>query len=353
MAPPTKMLIMLPLMFAARKLDGEDPDIIFMLRCAYFTVQFFIVLSCLYVFLQAQKIASSKFKELTIYVAPPPSPFGDQEKKQYKEVKFGPHCATTARQLLTSTFFGIVMTSGLHWYKGMIVGLAMQSVMGPLNFLENKFAKALLFGGALKDGETPKSRNLFDEKYREDITKDDEIIDEKGDVVSLRKKEIPAATAPKKTSVSFEDLLLDTWDEGEKADVGPLVAALTAKNANFKTKENGWTPLMILVALGAEKCGEAIKKLKDVGANANIVDGEGWNALHWAAFHGSASGAKNLLDVFGTKSGLQDVKDKEGKTPLKHANAEGNADVAKVIEEATTGAGDSGLADKDGLRKRK
>lgn len=350
MAPPTKMLVMLPLMFAARKLDGEDPNIIFMLRCAYFSVQFIIVLCCLYVFFIGQKIAKGKFKDLTIYVAPPPTPFGDQEKKQYKEVKFGEHCANTARQLLTSTAFGIIMTSGLHFYKGMIVGLAMQSIMGPLNFLENKFAKAILFGGAFKGDETPKSKKLFGEKYRDELTKDDEIINENGDIINLKKKE---AIAPAKKTVSFEDLLLDTWDEGENADVEPLMKAFNKSNVNSKTKENGWTPLMVLAALGAEKCDVAIKKLKDLGVNANIVDGEGWNALHWAAFHGSASGAKTLFDVFGVKASLQDVKDKEGKTPLEHAEVEGNKDVVKVIEEATADGGDSGLADQEGLRKRK
>jgi FOG: Ankyrin repeat len=247
----------------------------------------------------------------------------------------------------------------------MIVGLAMQSVMGPLNLFENKFAKAILLGGSFKAGDTPKSRKFFGEKYREELTKDDQVVDSEGNVIVLKKDgggatttaAAASATGKKKDSKSnFEDLLLDTWDEGEKANVQPLLDALNATNADFKTSENGWTPLMVVCALGAAKCDAVIQKLKEFGANASIVDVEGWNALHWSAFHGSASGAKCLLEVYGVSAGLQDVKDKEGKTPLQHAKDEGNDQVVKIIEEmcgSTAGDDDKGLADKDGIRKRK
>ncbi len=347
------MFVMLPLMFAARKLDGEDPNIVFMLRCSYGTVQFLIVLASLYIFLCAKKISEiEKFKDMVIYTAPPPQPFADPnaEKKQYKEVKFGEHAFTTARSLLTSTLFGICMTVGLHYYRGMIVGLAMQSVMGPFNLFENKFAKAILLGGMFKKGDTPRSRRIFDEKYRDELSDKDEIVDAQGNVVT-RKKEIKKASATK----TFEDVLLDTWDEGEAATLGPLIEALTKKNANFKTSESGWTPLMVMAAIGCPKVEDAMKKLKSLGANPSITDGEGWNALHWAAFHGSASGAKILLDVFaGISAGLHTVEDKEGKTALQHAKDEGNDAVVAVIEEAiAAGSTGAGLAESDGLRKRK
>lgn len=38
MAGFNKMFVMLPVMFAARKLDGEDPNVIYYLRISYFTV---------------------------------------------------------------------------------------------------------------------------------------------------------------------------------------------------------------------------------------------------------------------------------------------------------------------------
>lgn len=361
-----KLMIMLPLMFAARKLDGEDPNIVFMLRCSYFSIQFCIALAVIYIFLVSKKLAGGIFKDTILYVAPPPQPLADPNAKpQYKQSTFGEQATKTATSLLTSTLFGICFTTGLHFYKGMIVGLAMQTIMGPLNLFENTFAKAILLGGSLKPGETPKSRKLFGEKYREELTKDDEVVDSEGKVIIVKNEGTSAATSTaattsgkkkkKDSKTSFEDLLLDTWDEGEKANVQPLMDALNASNANFKTSENGWTPLMVVAALRAPKCDEVIKKLKELGANANVVDVEGWNALHWSAFHGSASGAKCLLETYGVALGLQDVKDKEGKVPLEHAKDEGNEDVVKVIEEMCAGdAGDEkGLKDKDGIRKRK
>lgn len=347
-----KMFVMLPLMFAARKLDGEDPNIVFMLRCSYCTVQSLIVLAVLYIFLTAKKLSESRFKDVTIYTAPPPTPFADPNdpKKQYKETTFGEHAFVTARTLLTSTVFGICMTLGLHYYRGMIIGLAMQSVMGPVNLFENKFAKAILLGGGFKKGETPKSRRIFDEKYREELTEKDEIVDASGKIVNIKKE----SKKPTETQ-NFEELLLDKWDEGDGANLTKLIDAFNKKNANFKTSESGWTPLMIMSAIGAPKVEEGIKKLKALGANPSIVDEEGWNALHWAAFHGSASGAKILLNVFGgINIGMHNVKDREGKTALQHAKEEKNDAVVAIIEEAISAGGTgAGLSESEGLRKRK
>jgi hypothetical protein len=253
------------------------------------------------------------------------------------------HLVSQARSLLGSTLFGIAMTSGLHFYRGMVIGLAIQSIMGPINLTDNKLVKSFCFGiGA--DGET-----LFDEKTAEELTNDDEVVDESGNPVV---RTIGGTTKTiKSTPVSFEDLLLDTWDDGAKADLGPLMAAITKKNANHKTKENGWTPLMILSGLGGVKGnGSAIRQVIALGGDPGITDVEGWNAMHWAAFHGSAEAAKVLATEGDGK--LWDVKDKEGKKALEHARAEGNDDVAKVLEEIEEDL-KAPKAKDDGLRKRK
>ncbi len=62
---------MLPIMFAARKLDGEDPNIIFMLRCSYGIVQCLILLALLYMYMCAVKISQGKYKDDEIFVPPP------------------------------------------------------------------------------------------------------------------------------------------------------------------------------------------------------------------------------------------------------------------------------------------
>lgn len=268
---------------------------------------------------------------------------GPDAKKKYTEVAFGAHVLTTARSLLGSTLFGVAMTVGLHIYKGMIVGLAIQTIMGPLNLLENPLVKALILGNGIK-----KEDKIFEEKTAAELTAEDEVIDEHGNAVVRQVTDGTALSA----TVSFEDLLLDTWDAGNKADVGALMSAITKKNCNYRTKENGWTPLMILAGLSAKGTTSAIRQVKELGGNPAIVDVEGWNAMHWACFHGSLEGAKEL--------GLKDkalllVKDKEGTLPLDMARAEGNEEVAKLIEslEMAANLAPSDKKADNGVRKRK
>ncbi len=232
------------------------------------------------------------------------------------------------------------MTVGLHWYKGMIVGLAIQTIMGPISLLENPLVKALILGSGIKA-----ENKIFDEKTANELTPEDEIVDESGNAV------VRGAAAITGTATSFEDLLLDTWDAGNKADVGVFMVAVNKKNCNFRSKESGWTPLMILAGLNAKGTASAIRQVKEMGGNPAIVDVEGWNSLHWAAFHGSIEAAKELVK----DAELLAVKDKEGKLPLDMAKAEGNEDVAKFLEICTETAASSsnkGSADA-GIRKRK
>jgi ankyrin repeat protein len=106
---------------------------------------------------------------------------------------------------------------------------------------------------------------------------------------------------------------------------------------------------MILSGLSAKGVVSAIRQVKEMGGNPAIVDVEGWNALHWAAFHGSVDAAKELVK----DTALLSVKDKEGKLPLDMAKAEGNEDVAKFLESCTDTAASTSKNESGGLRKRK
>jgi hypothetical protein len=51
-----KMFVMLPVMFLARKLDAEDPNIVFYLRVAYACMQFISILVVMYTYIQASAV---------------------------------------------------------------------------------------------------------------------------------------------------------------------------------------------------------------------------------------------------------------------------------------------------------
>merc|ERR1712187_742376 len=124
-----------------------------------------------------------------------------------------------------------------------------------------------------------------------------------------------------------------------------------------KLNDSGWTPIMIIAAIGVKETVDVLEKLKSLGANPGLVDGEGWNSLHWAAFHSSVDGAKFLLSASGfdgITTGLHLTKDKEGKTPLDLATDENNFYVAKVIEDAISlRVKSKKLTDQCDLRQRK
>mmetsp|Transcript_7869 Transcript_7869/g.12328 ORF Transcript_7869/g.12328 Transcript_7869/m.12328 type:complete len:351 (-) Transcript_7869:115-1167(-) len=346
-----KMFVMLPVMLAARKLDGEDPNIVFLLRCCYGAVQACALLLILFVNMKAATAAADKANNVKIYVAPPPQPFADPDAKTpYQEKILSEHIISEARKMIGSTIMGICMTLGMHYYKGMIIGLAIQSIMTPFNLAENALVSALIFKGGLSN---IKEKRIFNEKSRDELGANDKVTDAQGNPIVLTKTENKKSKASAKKS--FEDILLDTWDLGAEADIAQLMAALNKKNINYATKESAWTPIMVMSGLGAKGGVDAMKEMKKLGANPSKIDQEGWNALHWSAYHGSADAAKCLLakDGFdGIVLGLHEAADKEGKSPLVHAKDEGNADVARVIEEAiASSSGESGTD--EGIRKRK
>lgn len=67
-----KMFVMLPVMFAARKLDGEDPMVVNYLRIAYGVMQGICIMVVLYTYLQASS-AAAKHTNRIVYVPPAPT----------------------------------------------------------------------------------------------------------------------------------------------------------------------------------------------------------------------------------------------------------------------------------------
>jgi len=270
-------------------------------------------------------------------------PFGNSDlKKKFTETTFGKHVSSQVLSLLGSTLFGVLLTSGLHFYRGMIVGLAMQSVMGPLNLTDNALVKALILGGKRREGTLKPEDKIFKEKTVDELTAEDEIVDSSGNAIVRKKK-------------SFEEILLNIWDSGADksaapVDITPLMDEINKSNCNFKTEEKGWTSLMILCGLGVEGCNgciSAIQRVISIGGDPAVKDSDGWNTMHWAAFHNSVEVAKVLSSSNGS---LWKEMDAEGKKPLEVALAENNIEVSKFLQDLEPS--DRKISN-EGLRKRK
>lgn len=333
-----KFLMLLPLMLAARKLDGDNPKTVLIIRLIYFSVQAVIVVLVVYLYFQSKSLFRSQQLNVSIYIPSPSQPFADKNsKQQFKEVKLTEHIISLARSLLASTLFGLMLTSGLHFYKGVIIGLSMQTIMSPLNLFENTLTKIFILKRGTRITDLEGLKLILGFKFREELTINDVVVDERGNVVNI--EESFDSGRKKSREKDFEDILLDTWDEGSKADMKSFLDSVKKKNVNTALRNSGWTPIMIIAAIGVKETVEVLEKLKRIGADPAIVDGEGWNALHWAAFHSSVDGAKFLLSPSGFDGvtiGLHLAKDKEGKTPLDLATDENNMDVAKIIENAAS-----------------
>lgn len=349
--PFNKMFIMIPVMLAARNLKNDDLNTVFMIRVAYVVVQSICLLLALYTYIIISSIQGSSTNSAAstginrvIYVPAPPQPFADPNttKKKYTEVKLSSHLLSQARSLLGSTLFGIAMTCALHYYKGMIMGLAIQAVMGPFNIWENVLVRTLLLRGTkvFSDPTLQQESRIFDEKLslQELDPSTDEAVDEQGNPIVIRnnknaisngKTTTATNTAVTTTTKSLEEVMLDTWDQGANASLVELLYMLNSNNINTSTKEDGWTSLMIVSGLKCENDVSAIRTMiQDYKADIMMTDHDGWTCLHWAAFHNSLSAATELYH----QSALLTITDNEGKTPLDIAIAENNTGIVDLLQ---------------------
>lgn len=82
--PFNKMFVMVPVMLAARKLDGEDPHIVQLLRIAYGVMQLICTVIVVYTYLTARTVATaSTHRDRIVYV--PAAPQVSEGKRKSKE----------------------------------------------------------------------------------------------------------------------------------------------------------------------------------------------------------------------------------------------------------------------------
>eukprot|EP00804_Cyclotella_cryptica_P002259 CCRYP_020539-RC/>CCRYP_020539-RC protein AED:0.46 eAED:0.46 QI:23/0/0.5/1/1/1/2/0/244 len=227
-----KIFVMLPVMLATRKLDGEDPNIVLLLRCLYGAVQMLTLILVLFVYTKASAAAADKANDVLVYVPPPPQ-------------------RSWSRQLNS---VWCVHDSRPSPLEGNDCRLGHSKLHGSIQLVQKSTHPSRMSYGGIAN---LKEKRIFGEKRREEIDESDLVTDNQGNTILLKKtaSKSKKEAGEKNGSKSFEDILLDTWDLGEEADIAALMSTLMKKIINNATKENAWTPIMILSGLGASGVG--------------------------------------------------------------------------------------------------
>lgn len=79
-----------------------------------------------------------------------------------------------------------------------------------------------------------------------------------------------------------------------------------------------------------------INTLLQLKANPTLVDEEGWNCIHWAAYHSNVAAVEVMLEGGAVNSVIELllVQNKDKLTPLDLAIKEGNNDFASWLRHA-------------------
>ena len=105
------------------------------------------------------------------------------------------------------------------------------------------------------------------------------------------------------SSAALKKEIVKVWDDGEVANYEKLVLLCRKSDVNTQTEvvvfsphevQSGWTALMVVMGnpLGDTK---TVGTLLQLGADPLLQDGEGWNALHWAAFHSNVGAVEVMM----------------------------------------------------------
>ncbi|DAZ99045.1 TPA: hypothetical protein N0F65_010931 [Lagenidium giganteum] len=336
---PMRMFIMLPMIFLMGKVDFENPMILNSARAAFLFCQLLSILLGLYI----KKQIEAKNDRRKIFVPAPASPF-DQSPNydNLTETTYVEHETTKAGEFLKQTLIGAGISSFIHFRIGVNHVVLIQAVMTPMNLYDNPLVQAYVLG--------KRNGRIWNERL------EGESASDAAAAAGAATDKKSAAAGKKAADLSPEEAIAKTLAAGVDADFDELWEAVKSA-INTQTKEDKWNALM--VACGSPiDTEEFIRKIVQAGIDVTAVDGDGWSALHWSAFHGRPEAAEALLESCtpAKRVVLLNIKANDGRTATEVAEGESNDDVVEVIAKYTTGkqTSNADTAAKDSeVRRRK
>ncbi|KAE9337722.1 hypothetical protein PF008_g12395 [Phytophthora fragariae] len=336
---PMRMFIMLPMIFLMGKIDFENETILTAARTAFFVCQATALLVGLYL----KQLIERKHDTRKIFVPGPKSPF-DQSPNyaELTETTYEAHELAKAKEFLKQTLIGAGISSLIHFKMGVNHVVMIQSVMMPMNLWDNPLVQAYLLGR--------RNGRIWNERLEGESA--EEAAAAAGVDAPAAASATPAVTKKESEKVTPEEAIAAALAAGADADFDALWTAVKAK-VNAKTDEDQWTALMVACGSPVDT-DDFIKKVVNAGADVLAVDGDGWTALHWSAFHGRPEAAEALLSSISAAKleQLLAVKAVDGRTAAEVAKGEENGDVVDVLTSFSSNGADKKEEDAT-LRQRK
>jgi hypothetical protein len=138
----SNIVIMLVMMQVAKKLDFENPDVLFYTRAAYITCQ---VLALLVYFIVRVKI-NSKNDLTTLKYVEPANPMSGQTEPRAVVTTVKEYDLQQVNTQVKGIFTGLAMMGFMHIYMKYTNPLVMQSISSLKGALESNIVKIHLFG---------------------------------------------------------------------------------------------------------------------------------------------------------------------------------------------------------------
>ncbi|CAH0518151.1 unnamed protein product [Peronospora belbahrii] len=318
---PMRMFIMLPLIFLMGKIDFENEWLLFSARTAFCLCQTIALLVGFYL----KHLIQRKHDTRKIYVPNIKSPF-DQSPNydELTETTYESHELAKVNEFIKQTLIGAGISSFIHFKMGVNHVVMIQSIMMPINLWDNALVQAYILGR--------RNGRIWNERL-EGESAQDAAAAAAGETITTSTvlTSVDAQEKNKQVHLTPEEAIAETLAAGADADFDTLWNVVKCK-VNAKTDEDQWTALMVACGSPVDT-EEFIKKVVKAGADVLAVDGDGWTALHWSAFHGRPEAAEALLSSISIekRETLLAIKASDGRTAAEVAKGEENADVVAIL----------------------
>uniref|UniRef100_A0AAV1T214 Uncharacterized protein n=1 Tax=Peronospora matthiolae TaxID=2874970 RepID=A0AAV1T214_9STRA len=320
---PMRMLIMLPLIFVMGKIDFENESLLLAARTAFFVCQATALLVGLYL----KQLIERKHDTRKIFVPGVKSPFDQSPNyEELTESTYEAHELAKVNEFIKQTLIGAGISSLIHFKMGVNHVVMIQSIMMPINLWDNALVQAYLLGR--------RNGRIWNERLEGESAAEAEAAmagNTTTTTVAAASTSMDANVVSQQVAVTPEEAVAEALAAGADADFDALWMIVKHK-VNAKTEEDQWTALMVACGSPVDT-DEFIRKAVNAGADVLAVDGDGWTALHWSAFHGRPEAAEALLSSISTAmcEKLLAVKASDGRTAAEVAKGEEKADVVDVL----------------------